>query len=81
MKQHCGEIVRAMLGRRILSVNYYNTVSVGDIYRVVIQLDDGSHIDIGGKPGLAVRLRPLLSEGIALFFGNPDVFINEGDGD
>jgi len=75
MKQSFGEISDKILGCRITKIYFHNTIHMGDIYRFVLQLDDGSELDIGGKAGLAVRLRPLHKNEEVLHAGNADIFV------
>lgn len=44
------ETLKACLGKSILNAHYHNTVSIGDIYRVVLTLNDGSRLEIGWGP-------------------------------
>lgn len=53
------EIVRRALGRRIIQLRFANTLSYGDIRKVMIQLDSGEWLEVGGMPGLAISLVPL----------------------
>lgn len=53
------EIVRRVLGRRILQLRFANTLSYGDICKVLIQVDSGEWLEVGGMPGLTIELVPL----------------------
>lgn len=54
------EIRRRVLGRRILQLRFANTLSYGDIRKVMIQLDNGEWLEVSGMPGLTIELAPLL---------------------
>lgn len=54
------EIRRRVLARRIIQLRFANTLSYGDIRRVMVQLDSGEWLEVSGMPGLTISLVPLL---------------------